>query len=612
MLGGSSVVAWANRDVFLNVGKQVGFSPIIPNNIIPNKLSLWGKDFVKLYPLDPQLNYADILKNTEKKLRNLSDDLNVSSDRVSRHMGESVFKMFESDARFNSAFKGLPVQKIDTLVVGNELESVIAAVSASDNGKRKVVLVRGEAPNIKLGGLITNSGQTHLDRDFTFQQQNLTPSDLYHKIIEESGVGSFEVDISPDKLENVLKQYLKKHNIQVVDGGKEVVLDFNPTYNKIEHVGVDSNGKKEVFHALNIIDTSPQAIVFGQSGHWNYGDLSDNGYTLRNNTKKSSGILAVSPIPNIDVTFNELDALDFQIRRTGVDFTGIKSSVQFENILPDVKAQKNSSEKSKLVRSAIGSDFVKWMYETYPKEAKSLKLSNKEGFPTSIQGFNLSQPDSHSINFNGILFVPNSKKQLKDWQNKPTKEMLQLTQRFNEYLSLKIGRKLTSDLPEQLYIRDWGEKYQTTEPVTIESILSPKTNAIFTTFQYANDFRGQYPEELMKGFADSSYNITKPVYPLHINQGLSPYILNLSGVSASIGVTPGMQGGFRIQQNLSYLAELLGTRASMSSDNLGSLALNPLQSRMRLKGFVPYTLPTQNYNTSYLTKAEEIDKSIQP
>jgi len=140
--------------------------------------------------------------------------------------------------------------------------------------------------------------------------------------------------------------------------------------------------------------------------------------------------------------------------------------------------------------------------------------------------------------------------------------------------------------------------------VTLQSIAQPNNSDIFTSFQYANDFRGQYPKEIMRGLADESFNVLKPVLQLDLNQGLSPCIDNLMGVSQSIGSTPSSQGIYRIQQNLSYRAELLGQRSALTiNPEIDQVNRLILQKSMQERGFKTYKINPLTYRESELDKA---------
>jgi hypothetical protein len=559
--------------------------------------------FVKLYSADKKINYSNVLQKTQAEIKNYPFK---DKEKVTKHLGASLFRMFETQARYNSQYASIAPVKVKTAVIGNELESVIAAIAASKNGSVPVVLIRQEAPDVKLGGLITNSGQTHLDRDFNFQRLKEKAPGLYHEIISQAGTSDFGVDIDPKKLESVLEAYIKKHNIVLVNGEKDLALSFNPNYTRILNVGVDSQGKKQNFSVIHVIDTSPKGSVFERSGHWDYGtlkDLENYGTTLRKQGN-DSGLLAVSAIPKINISYGDLDTLDLRLRKQGVSFKGVSSTVKFEDLAPEVNASEKDSQKSHLVGKAIGSDFVKWMYTNHPKEAGRLKLSNIEGSHTSIQGFNLSEVEGGKLNFNGILFLPDSIQELTSWNNKPNAEMLSLLNRFKEYLNLQTKKNLNLETPKQLYVREFGSHFATSQPVTLQSIAQPNNSDIFTSFQYANDFRGQYPKEIMRGLADESFNVLKPVLQLDLNQGLSPCIDNLMGVSQSIGSTPSSQGIYRIQQNLSYRAELLGQRSALTiNPEIDQVNRLILQKSMQERGFKTYKINPLTYRESELDKA---------
>jgi hypothetical protein len=166
---------------------------------------------------------------------------------------------------------------------------------------------------------------------------------------------------------------------------------------------------------------------------------------------------------------------------------------------------------------------------------------------------------------------------------------------FEEYLRLRLNKPITHELPKELYIRSFGNQFATTAPLTYSDLLKQQTGkTTFASFTYANDFRGQYPDNVMKGLStgpEGNWKIIKPTLELSTSQGKHTSVENLAGASLSIGNLPGTTGVYRIQQNLSYLSEMLGIRSKIANEQ--GIPLNQVSDALvadylKQQGWSPY------------------------
>jgi hypothetical protein len=246
-----------------------------------------------------------------------------------------------------------------------------------------------------------------------------------------------------------------------------------------------------------------------------------------------------------------LDQLDKTIRQQGVYISEISYSLP-----ADKGAGLRDSARYRTVGDAIGADFVRWVYEQDPQQAKTLELTPIEGakeFNTFVKGFNLSELNDGSINFNGLLFRVNSEAEAEAerlMDAKPTAEMVSVCELFKQYLAQATGKSLILTLPERLYVRSNGVHFATKQPVSLATLGNPPPKGTTGSFYYPNDVRG-----LNKGLEMPP--ISQPGLPIYSQAGASINTENLWGASASIGL-PTVFGATRIQEYSGLLAQTIG------------------------------------------------------
>lgn len=515
------------------------------------------------------------LKKDKNTLQSSSNVRSIDEPAVfDKENSESSIMPAQSDSQAaNNPFSTRLNTDYDIIVVGDELESIIAALSAAKNSGNRIALVRYADENQPLGGLITRSGQTSLDRDFTNYRNNRPLNGEYERILRLAGVAPGDVSVDPQRLANVLENELRRNRISVISNARDIhpVLgntDDDPEQ-EISNLQIsDTSGQERSLSARVFIDTTPDGVLFRETNAPVLGNLRD--LSPESFEEGNVGILAVSPIPNISgITFNDLDNLSQQVHRNGVDFSDIEGLQTEMGLSPEPNARRGSSASSKIVDSAVGLDFIHYMYQNYPEKAREMGLTYEEGGQTTVRGFNLSQIADGSINFNGLLFRPESVEQVQEMArgSEPDENMRFLSEKFAEYLQNRLGKPVTLNLPDELYVRDAGQQYATTNTRTAESLVRSEVDPqrTFATFSYANDFRGQVEPALDSLFFNRNGEPVRPEVQLSVDEGQSVNVDNLLGISQSIGSTPGAKGVSRIEQLMSIVAEAIGVRASLAA-----------------------------------------------
>ena len=431
--------------------------------------------------------------------------------------------------------------KVDVVVLGNDLETLIAAIAAKDNGANSVVIVTRD-PTKSLSNLITNANQTYLDYDrHSFPRDNT----IFREIITKAGLGEDQVSISQTGLKDLISGLLEEKKIQVLYSpsiGLSLESELFGNRKSIQSLNLEKNDKNPYrsLKASVFLDTSTDGLLFELTG----------AKQIPGTLNSENKILSVSLIPSIKVSYEELDELDFQLRNQ--------------------KYPRGNSRMLTFIGDTIAKDFINHLRKSDPDFARKMRLSNDEmSDGTYIGAFNLSSPDSSNyINFNGFLFDHNAEEALAFARGEgPTEDQKLMIKKFVEYLSEKPGRDVEYKLPKSLYVRDIGKQYLTTNTLELNELINSeiRDNSV-ASFIYPNDMRGTKNPELELLFTRPGLNKPgKAEIHLDADIGESSNTLRLYGISLSKGSSQETKGAWRIQQNLGTAAEIIGMRAGIAS-----------------------------------------------
>ena len=582
----------ASKEFDPSVRRTHGHNKKQNNEHLTPKLLMYGEGIAiftlaamlgKTIPPILQNRKIDFDFNKKKNEDPLHYEHNQSINTVVQQTAKSVETQTPEGERFkyteNNTIPPRPVAEVrsltnvptslveyDIVVFGDELESIVAAVSAAEKNDQRVALLRRSSLEEPLGGLVTRSNQTCVDRDHTNHIEGLPIAGYFEEILSRAGVAPRKFSLPSDKTASVLEDLLKQYNVDVINNVGDVIPNMVDTSIGKEIQSVDLLSPNAVTRVVAdvFIDTTPDGLLFDLTNAPSIGNLQN--LFPENYPQGTNGLMAVSPIPIMtNVSYADFNRLDLEIRQRGVLFDNISTLPHPMGLEPNPGAAGERSEDSAYVSRAIGLDFIRFMYQNYPQEAQSLQLSNREGAKTAILGFNVSDPKPNSIALNGFLFMPDSQEQVKQMiaeEVGPTPEMVSLLNHFQEYLSIVMKKDVGMELPENLYVRDAGEQFATTNPRTLKDLVeSAVTDNTVASFSYNNDTRGQVLPALNNVTIDQNNHPVTPVLQIEADEGQSVNVENLLGVSQSIGSTPGAKGVSRIQQHLSYVAEMLGVRA---------------------------------------------------
>lgn len=441
------------------------------------------------------------------------------------------------------------------LVVGDEIESILTAISASRAGATTVLARRSTGP---LGGLSVRGGLSYMD---------ITP-DLLCGLFQEflNRCGFIRVALNPDKAHAVLQVMLTEANIRVISE-VEAQLTLNPAGFPEEARLILPDSSCEVLYPKVVVDATPDADVARSLGLPYVEGL---GGILG----ADQNFLGVSPVFRITgLSVEELQAFEARLRQNP-DLPGIlESALPYHP--PELRAEyltrptfaPPDQDYLDILNPVIGIDYHLWRHQSAASYASAHIF---------IDGGNVSRLSDGSLGFNGLVAqVKALNLDLEGLialsQGGPTPEILRQEMRYFERYLREQGPfpEVAVIPPSELYVRqtvNMLSRETLTARRAIEGGVTPEK--AIGTFSYWLDLRGTqlwqlYPNE----------HLPKPVFNVGVEVALpaTTAIQNFAFVSRSAGYSPIGQGTGRIVQHNALLGEGLGIAAALACQSESTL-----------------------------------------
>ncbi|MEM0952147.1 MAG: FAD-dependent oxidoreductase [Cyanobacteria bacterium P01_H01_bin.74] len=481
--------------------------------------------------------------------------------------------------------KNLPLMQKDLVVVGDEIESVITAVSAAKQGIQ-VCLIRQSTG--LLGGLSTRGGLSYMD---------ITPetlSGLFKQFLKEAGVKRVALD--PKQADTVLRQWLSLNQIAVFSGCNYSKLDLSLSSSSAGLRKFLIHGFKGDVEAFRIachtlIDATPDGTIAEKLGLPYLSGLSG----LVGDATPFIGISAVFRLAGVSV--EALQAFEKNCRNTP-GLPGI-----LEDALPHHPEALRKELITRPTYAPADMDYLDILNPVIGIHYHGWRWQNQyclyEKVPLHIDGANISRLPDGTLGFNGLVGkiatdhtisnTADSKSAEKDFSgpcshgpiplpeplNYSLDELVALSegskpvpdvffnemQAFELYLRKEAGLRTASVIPpESLYIRQ-TRTFQMYKNMTAQSFLLcgvPKEKAV-GTFSYWLDVRGVNLWEFMP-----NQRFPKPFFNVGLESSISnhPGLENFGLVGRSAGYSPLGQGLGRIVQHNALIGEALGIAAA--------------------------------------------------
>lgn len=488
----------------------------------------------------------------------------------------------------------IPAFQADITVIGDEVESILTAVSAARaNGNANVVLVRESQGN--LGGLSTRGGLAYMD---------ITPeykSPLFDEFLTRTGV--IRVALDADKAHQTLEAMMDEAGVTLISGAS--VLNVT----RVEGVHGSTSDEPNDGHAYLLsldglgylttkilIDTTPDADVARMLG---VPYLEGLGGVLG----PERNFLGVSPVFVIEGI--EPKALqDFE--------ASLRARADMPELLADALPHLSEVERADLITRPTfcpdGMDYLDILNPVIGIAYHHWRYGRVDNYATAdiwIDGANIAllpqNCNGHRMAFNGLIMRAGAlldalytSEELDTCDSAcrsdalfglllhlshgyPVKPegaehpaipdvLLNEMKLFERFLSEVGGLTASIVSPEALYVRQ-TLTLQSQKNMTARTMLAggvAEADAI-GTFSYWLDMRGA---ELWRFFPGE--HLPKPVFNVGLPVALPPEHLkltNLAFVSRSAGYSPLGQGAGRIVQHNALLGEAIGIAAALGLQN---------------------------------------------
>jgi hypothetical protein len=483
-----------------------------------------------------------------------------------------------------------PSSRSSVLVIGDELESVIAAIASAMQGL-PVTLLRQSTG--LLGGLSSRGGLAYMD---------LTPeylSPLFAQIIEEAGLK--RVALHGPSLHRVLTAWLEKTNVQVVSAIEGGLQGLKPLWQGQQLMG--AHNATHQWPAAFVIDATPDA-TFARACGVPY-RLGLGGLFGQSDTVQTLGVSPVFGIeglsPQALVQAEERLRQNPQAPALLAQCFPWLSPAQRQELLERPCIAPPELDYVDILNPTLGAFYHQWRYgDNGPSYDRA---------PFWIDGGNVACLSDGTLSFNGLVGRINSPAHQLALSEAdaplppPFLEELAAVEAFFQEVTHRPQLKVLP--PQQLYIRH-TLNVQAAQPCTGLSVLGggvPAAEAL-GTFSYWLDFRGipwweAYPE---------LHPLPKPHFHWNLQAHLPHSTLglpNLAFVGRSSGFSPLAQGTCRIVQYNAAVAEALGCALGCT---LGGVSAHQQPTHSATLA----TLPAATLRQALHAFAEEVGKPAVP
>jgi hypothetical protein len=436
---------------------------------------------------------------------------------------------------------------VDVLVVGDEVESILTAVSAAKAGVSVALARRSMGV---YGGLSVRGGLSYMD---------ITPEyvyGLFREFLTRSGV--VRVALNPDRAQRVLSELLAEAAVEVFSG---VEVAVEPDSDGFPSKVLLNDGKQlTCLSPTVVIDATPDADVARALG---VPYLVGLGGILG----EDQNFLGVSPVFRIvGVSVPGLRAFEESLRQNPELPRVLAEALPYhpealrEEYITRPTFAPEDSDYLDILNPVIGIDYHIW------RHGDAASYSNAG---IAIDGANISRLADGSLGFNGLVAKADAlglgfEELIALSQDGPTPDVLQAEMRyFERYLRERAGFPQAEVIPPQsLYVRQTLtllSRENMTARKALEGGVPPGKSV--GAFSYWLDLRGA---QLWKRFPGEE--LPKPVFNVGLDVALplSQSLQNIGFIGRSAGYSPIGQGAGRIVQHNSLLGEGLGIAAALA------------------------------------------------
>ncbi|MFN8614460.1 MAG: FAD-dependent oxidoreductase [Vampirovibrionales bacterium] len=456
------------------------------------------------------------------------------------------------------------VSAIDVLLIGDEIESGLTAVSAALALKAlgcepSVTLLAPPASeeNGLLGGLSTRGGLSYMDITLN-EGSAIYKSPLFDEFLQRAGV--IRVALHAQQASDTLRTMLSEAGVTVQVGTVNSVQQRSSGWSITTEQG-------QWFETRVLVDATPDADVARLAGCRMITGL---GGLLQQvsgnpNAPDSLGITPLFTLDGLDrkalIVFEEAlrkDPVTPELIAKGLPW--LNPAEQTELLIRPVFSP-DDEDYVDILSPVIGLHWHRWRGGT--PESYPLASPKIDGFNTAW--LNKNQPNE-AFGFNGIVFTGSSVEDciaLSQGKYGLPSEMAQSVDSFCQFLrevgGLTVGSVSTGAMP---YVRQTVQIHTQTM-VTGAQLLQGGVEAseVIGTFSYWVDWRGAN----LKQYAPHLVPFPKPVFNVGLGSAFpTGDFQNLAVVGRSAGYGPVAQGACRIIQHNAMVGEAVGIAAALA------------------------------------------------
>ncbi|MBX2860295.1 MAG: FAD-dependent oxidoreductase [Vampirovibrio sp.] len=486
----------------------------------------------------------------------------------------------------------------DVLVAGDEVESILTAVSAARMGTTTLLVRRSAGP---LGGLSTRGGLSYMD---------ITPDytgPLFQEFLDRCGV--VRVALDPNKAADTLADMLDDAGVTMISGLPAYCLAWDDE-NQTTPAGLFT-AERELLSAKIIVDGTPDAEVARQTQMTYTKGLG--GLLQQLDNTRTQNFLGVSPVFQLTgVEVSALQVFEEQIRQRPDLAQLLKTAMPFqpEDVIEELLTRPTFAPPDMdyldILNPAIGIIYHEWKHGEVDSYADA---------PIVIDGGNIARLPNGVLAWNGMVMrLESLEEQLMLSQGAAVPQVLiNEMERFQQFLQ-EVGKFSHANIipPTEIYVRQTINMH-TRHVMTAREMITggvAKEEAI-GAFSYWLDLRGVNGWQQLCGD-----KLPKPIFNVGLDVGRckEPELANFAIVSRAAGYSPLGQGAGRIVQHNALLGEGIGIAAAMAVETQSGLLNIQAQEvykimSSRLGQPLPQkgnsTWPASILNTSRLLKIDE-------
>lgn len=433
----------------------------------------------------------------------------------------------------------------DVLVVGNETEGCLTAVSAARAGSSVGLLV---APAAQLGGLLTEDGLAFVDRDARhLKPPQASPEDgIFSAFLAEAEVPL--VALKAQRGASTLARMLERAGVKTVRADWTEVVQESSRLRAVETSG-------GVITARAFIDATPDGDLAEAAGMRFTDGFSAYGLTKR---------LGISPLPLVHGVAPDTIMATCQALGRDPELEALRHRMFGDRAFLELE---QGADYLLIGPPHLGLAFQRW------REAQGIENG---GYQFEADGFNVAILGPTTTSWNGLIYFSEDAATLLRLSREGADDFFRReAEHFESFLREALGwHSAKVELPRGVYVRQTRHALDVRQRLTLSGLTNPTAARSVGTFCYYPDFRGF-----------RAVSVPGPVTAhVVIDAGLAAHIRNLGLASRAAGYTPFAHSVCRLVQYNVTLGAALGVAAHLSPHDMSQANVDSIKSTLAQNG----------------------------